>query len=81
MCGDKVRNKMVQNQIVNDAWARLDDEDGILVTGGVDADNQPLASVEFFSIPKQVSDQTRDDIEKYEIFDILGIVDTGRLDN
>lgn len=32
---------------------RLDDEDGILVTGGVDADNRPLASVEFFSMPKQ----------------------------
>jgi len=32
---------------------RLDDEEGILVTGGVDADNRPLASVEFFSIPKQ----------------------------
>jgi len=32
---------------------RLDDEDGILVTGGVDADNRPLTSVEFFSIPKQ----------------------------
>ena len=32
---------------------RLDDEPGILVTGGVDADDKPLSSVEFFSIPKQ----------------------------
>merc|ERR1711874_272051 len=32
---------------------RLDDEEGILVTGGVDGDNKALASVEFFSIPKQ----------------------------
>jgi len=32
---------------------RLDDEEGILVTGGVDAENKPLRSVEFFSIPKQ----------------------------
>ena len=35
---------------------RLDDEEGILVTGGVDVDNKALASVEFFSIPKQVRD-------------------------
>ena len=33
---------------------RLDDEQGILVTGGVDANDRALASVEFFSIPKQV---------------------------
>ena len=33
---------------------RLDDEEGILVAGGVDADDNALASVEFFSIPKQV---------------------------
>jgi hypothetical protein len=33
---------------------RLDDEDGIMVSGGVDENNRPLASVEFFSIPKQV---------------------------
>ena len=32
---------------------RLDDEPGILVTGGVDAHDKPLSSVEFFSIPKQ----------------------------
>merc|ERR1719277_2994647 len=32
---------------------RLDDEEGILVAGGVDADNRALKSVEFFSIPKQ----------------------------
>ena len=81
MCGDKVSNKMEYNQIVNVTCGRLDDEEGILVTGGVDADNQPLASVEFFSIPKQVSDQTRDDFEKYEIFDMIGVGDTGRLDN
>ena len=36
---------------------RLDDEEGILVTGGVDGDNKALASVEFFSIPKQVRGQ------------------------
>ena len=36
---------------------RLDDEEGILVTGGVDLNNNALASVEFFSIPKQVRDQ------------------------
>ena len=33
---------------------RLDDEEGILVTGGVDANEKALKSVEFFSIPKQV---------------------------
>lgn len=33
---------------------RLDDEEGILVTGGVDANDNALKSVEFFSIPKQV---------------------------
>ena len=33
---------------------RLDDEEGILVTGGVDENDNALASVEFFSIPKQV---------------------------
>ena len=38
----------------SNCYFRLDDEEGILVTGGVDADNRPLASVEFFSIPKQV---------------------------
>jgi len=32
---------------------RLDDEEGILVTGGVDADNRPLSSVEFYSIDRQ----------------------------
>jgi len=32
---------------------RLDDEEGILVAGGVDSEGQPLKSVEFFSIPKQ----------------------------
>ena len=36
---------------------RLDDEEGILVTGGVDADDNALTSVEFFSIPKQVTRQ------------------------
>ena len=33
---------------------RLDDEEGILVTGGVDSNDNALKSVEFFSIPKQV---------------------------
>ena len=37
---------------------RLDDEEGILVTGGVDLNNKALASVEFFSIPKQVRDHS-----------------------
>ena len=38
---------------------RLDDEEGILVTGGVDLNNNALASVEFFSIPKQVRDHSK----------------------
>ena len=46
-------DKPIQHLTDNDYY-RLDDEEGILVTGGVDADNRPLASVEFFSIPKQV---------------------------
>jgi len=32
---------------------RLNGENGIIVSGGVDADNKPLSSVEFFSIPQQ----------------------------
>ena len=39
---------------------RLDDEEGILVTGGVDGNNKALASVEFFSIPRQVRQRQSD---------------------
>jgi hypothetical protein len=48
----KERASMLKLKIV--FLRRLDDEDGILVSGGVDSNNRPLASVEFFSIPKQV---------------------------
>ena len=34
---------------------RLNGEDGVIVSGGVDVDNKPLDSVEFFSIPQQAS--------------------------
>lgn len=35
------------------AYFTMDDDAGILVTGGVDVDNQPLASVEFYSFKAQ----------------------------
>ena len=38
---------------IHKTCTRLDDEEGILVAGGVDSEGQPLKSVEFFSIPKQ----------------------------
>ena len=44
-----------RRHLILSLWCRLDDEDGIMVTGGVDENNQPLGSVEFFSIQKQVS--------------------------